>query len=94
MVKSLQEAARLIKNADAIAIFAGAGMGVDSGLEQYWGEDGLWIRSILMNNKEINYYDLMKPAAFRQQIAPAINLVRGLFSAIPGCRFVFQFPTI
>ena len=49
--KSLQEAARLIKNADALAIFAGAGFGVDSGLEQYRGEDILWMKSIKLNNK-------------------------------------------
>jgi NAD-dependent SIR2 family protein deacetylase len=71
----LQEATRLIKNADAIAIFAGAGMGVDSGLEQYRSAGGLWTKSIIINNKEINYYDLMKPVAFREEPELAWGLI-------------------
>ena len=47
--KLLQEAAQLIKNADAIAIFAGAGLGVDSGLEAYRSDTGLWKQSIIVN---------------------------------------------
>jgi NAD-dependent SIR2 family protein deacetylase len=62
-----QELASLIRAADAIAVFAGAGMGVDSGLEQYRGMDGLWTRSLRINNKEIPYTDLMKPEAFRKE---------------------------
>ena len=68
---SFQKAAGLIKSADAIAIFAGAGIGVDSGLAQYRGKDGMWTKSVVVNNKAINYYDLMKPAAFR---LPAVHL--------------------
>ena len=45
--------ASLIEAADAVAVFAGAGMGVDSGLEQYRGSDGLWTRSIRINEREI-----------------------------------------
>ena len=46
---TLKNVAELIKDADAIAIFAGAGMGVDSGLEQYRGSNGLWTKSIKIN---------------------------------------------
>ena len=46
---TLQTVAELVKNADAVAIFAGAGMGVDSGLEQYRGSNGLWTKSIKIN---------------------------------------------
>lgn len=74
-VNSLQEATCLIKSADAIAIFAGAGMGVDSGLEQYRGEDGLWTKSIHLNNKEIKYYELMKPVAFKNEPELAWGLI-------------------
>jgi NAD-dependent SIR2 family protein deacetylase len=73
--ENLQEAAYLIKNADAIAIFAGAGMGVDSGLEQYRGADGLWTKSITLNNTAINYNDLMKPVAFREEPELAWGLI-------------------
>ena len=63
----VKETARRIKNAEAVAIFAGAGMGVDSGLESYRGKNGLWKKSITLNNQKINYYDLMKPSAFKKQ---------------------------
>jgi NAD-dependent SIR2 family protein deacetylase len=63
----LKETARLIKNADAMAIFAGAGMSVDSGIPAYRGNDGLWTRSIQINNVTINNFDLMKPGAFKRQ---------------------------
>lgn len=67
--------AKYLKNADAVAIFAGAGMSVDSGLEQYRGDDGLWTKSIILNNKTVNYYDLMKPAAFREEPELAWGLI-------------------
>jgi NAD-dependent SIR2 family protein deacetylase len=63
----LKESANLIKNADAMAIFAGAGMSVDSGIPAYRGNDGLWTRSIQINNVTINNFDLMKPDAFKHQ---------------------------
>ncbi len=71
----LQKTAQLIKYADAVAIFAGAGMGVDSGLEQYRGDDGLWTRSLIINGKPINYYDLMNPKAFKDQPELAWGLI-------------------
>jgi len=39
---SLQEAAEILKNADAVLITAGAGMGVDSGLPDFRGNEGFW----------------------------------------------------
>jgi NAD-dependent SIR2 family protein deacetylase len=62
-----QESANLLKNADAIAIYAGAGMSVDSGIPAYRGNDGLWTRAIQINNATINNFDLMKPEAFKRQ---------------------------
>ena len=38
----LQAAARIIATVDAILIGAGAGMGVDSGLPDFRGEEGFW----------------------------------------------------
>lgn len=37
-----KEAAQLLKNADALIILAGAGMGVDSGLPDFRGNEGFW----------------------------------------------------
>jgi NAD-dependent SIR2 family protein deacetylase len=71
----IEKIAHLIQDADAIAIFAGAGMGVDSGLEQYRGEKGLWKKSILLNDIAVNYYDLMQPVAFKKQPELAWGLI-------------------
>ncbi len=63
----ISKTAQLLAEANAVAIFAGAGMSVDSGLEQYRGSDGLWTKSLLINNNQVNYYDLMTPRAFKEQ---------------------------
>ena len=39
---AIQAAATVIENAEALVILAGAGMGVDSGLPDYRGDEGLW----------------------------------------------------
>ena len=38
----IEEAARVIREADALLISAGAGMGVDSGLPDFRGNEGFW----------------------------------------------------
>jgi NAD-dependent SIR2 family protein deacetylase len=38
----IQQAAEVISNADALIICAGAGMGVDSGLPDFRGDEGFW----------------------------------------------------
>ncbi|MCK5220819.1 MAG: NAD-dependent protein deacetylase, partial [Candidatus Aminicenantes bacterium] len=40
--EKIREAAALIRDADAILIGAGAGMGVDSGLPDFRGNEGFW----------------------------------------------------
>jgi NAD-dependent SIR2 family protein deacetylase len=40
--KKIRDAAQLIKKADRIVVLAGAGMGVDSGLPDFRGPEGLW----------------------------------------------------
>jgi NAD-dependent SIR2 family protein deacetylase len=40
--RSIRRAARLIAEADALLITAGAGMGVDSGLPDFRGREGFW----------------------------------------------------
>ena len=39
---SVERAASLIEQADALIVAAGAGMGVDSGLPDFRGKDGFW----------------------------------------------------
>ena len=40
--REIERAAALIEAADALIIAAGAGMGVDSGLPDFRGNDGFW----------------------------------------------------
>ena len=40
--KSIEDAVSIIKNAKALVISAGAGMGVDSGLPDFRGKEGFW----------------------------------------------------
>ncbi len=64
--ENIEKTVSLIKNAEAIAIFAGAGMSVDSGLEQYRGENGLWTKSVTINNKTYKFEDLLTHIAFEE----------------------------
>ena len=54
----------LIHEAEAVAVFAGAGMSVDSGLLPFRGEDGLWTKSIVMDGKSYSHLELMSNHAF------------------------------
>jgi len=42
MIRAIDKAREHIKNADAVLITAGAGMGVDSGLPDFRGNEGFW----------------------------------------------------
>ena len=42
MTQNLQKAKKILQEADALFITAGAGMGVDSGLPDFRGEEGFW----------------------------------------------------
>ena len=39
---ALDAAARLVAEADALLVCAGAGMGVDTGLPDFRGDEGFW----------------------------------------------------
>ena len=54
----------LINSSDAVAVFAGAGMSVDSGLNPFRGNDGLWTKTISIDGKSYNHLDLMSHEAF------------------------------
>lgn len=66
----------LITNTDAIALFAGAGMGVDSGLEQYRSTDGTWTKHIEHAGQKIKLIDLMTHAAFEEQPTLAWSFIQ------------------
>jgi NAD-dependent SIR2 family protein deacetylase len=58
-------AARLIEQADALVIAAGAGMGVDSGLPDFRGAEGFWRAYPALGRARLRFEEIAAPAAFR-----------------------------
>ena len=60
----IAQAAKLISEADAILITAGAGMGVDSGLPDFRGDDGFWKAYPALARSKIKFYEIASPSNF------------------------------
>jgi NAD-dependent SIR2 family protein deacetylase len=58
-------AAALIRQAEGLVIAAGAGMGVDSGLPDFRGNEGFWQAYPALKHAGIHFPDIACPAAFR-----------------------------
>jgi NAD-dependent SIR2 family protein deacetylase len=63
--ESLEHAAQLVSQADALVIAAGAGMGVDSGLPDFRGQDGFWNAYPALARSALNFTDIASPRTFR-----------------------------
>jgi len=65
--KMIKKAKKLLKNAESILIFAGAGMSADSGLATYRDKDGFWndYPPYKLLNKD--YMDFTNPQGFRTE---------------------------
>ena len=63
--ESIDRATRLIREADALLIGAGAGMGVDSGLPDFRGTHGFWRAYPALGRAEIPFKEIASPATFR-----------------------------
>ncbi len=62
--KQIVRAATLIADADALIITAGAGMGVDSGLPDFRGNEGFWNAYPALGHAKINFTSIASPSAF------------------------------
>ena len=51
----ISKAKRVIREADVVIITAGAGMGVDSGLKDFRGNDGFWEAYPALGNKKMSF---------------------------------------
>jgi NAD-dependent SIR2 family protein deacetylase len=60
----LERAARLIEQADALVVAAGAGMGVDSGLPDFRGQQGFWQAYPALGQARIDFTQIASPQAF------------------------------
>lgn len=61
----IEHAADLIRQADAIVVGAGAGMGVDSGLPDFRSPGGFWRAYPALGRRQIRFESIASPAAFR-----------------------------
>ncbi|MDF3035519.1 MAG: NAD-dependent deacetylase, partial [Paucimonas sp.] len=68
--EQIQAAAALIAEADSLLITAGAGMGIDSGLPDFRGDNGFWKAYPALGDRRMRFYDIANPLAFEQ--APSL----------------------
>lgn len=64
-------AARLLHDADGLMITAGAGMGVDSGLPDFRGDEGFWKAYPMLGELGISFYEMANPRHFASD--PAVG---------------------
>ena len=62
----IEQAAKLIASVDGLLITAGTGMGVDSGLPDFRGNDGFWEAYPALAASGINFTSIANPYAFRK----------------------------
>ncbi|MDT9000616.1 Sir2 family NAD-dependent protein deacetylase [Paucibacter sp. APW11] len=67
----IQHAAELVEQADLLVITAGAGMGVDSGLPDFRGNEGFWRAYPALARAGIEFQSMANPAWFRRDPALA-----------------------
>ena len=61
---SIINAKNMIEQADAVLITAGVGMGVDSGLPDFRGNDGFWEAYPPLKKIGLEFYDIANPKLF------------------------------
>ena len=62
----IEAAGEAVRNADALLITAGAGMGVDSGLPDFRGDEGFWRAYPPVARLGISFYDMANPFWFKR----------------------------
>jgi len=63
----IEQIKNLFKSADSLIISAGAGMGVDSGLPDFRGNQGMWQAYPELGKQRLDFTEIANPAAFKQQ---------------------------
>jgi NAD-dependent SIR2 family protein deacetylase len=64
--RTFQQAAELVAQAQALLVTAGAGMGVDSGLPDFRGDQGFWTAYPLYRRLGISFVDAANPEHFER----------------------------
>ena len=63
--QQLAQAAALIRDASSLVIATGAGMGIDSGLPDFRGNNGCWRAYPALAQSRLKFEDIASPEAFR-----------------------------
>lgn len=63
---AFEQAAAWVEQADALLVAAGAGMGVDSGLPDFRGNEGFWKAYPALGRGRIDFFRIASPEAFRR----------------------------
>ncbi|WP_293443422.1 Sir2 family NAD-dependent protein deacetylase [Persephonella sp.] len=66
IAKNIEKAKQVLKEADALLITAGAGMGVDSGLPDFRGKEGFWRAYPIAKKLGLRFEELANPRWFRE----------------------------
>jgi len=66
LANTIEKAATILLDADALLITAGAGMGVDSGLPDFRGEKGLWKTYPPIAKLGLSFAEMATPTGFAQ----------------------------
>ena len=67
MTRNIHQAARAIRSADALLITAGAGMGVDSGLPDFRGNEGFWKAYPVVARLGLSFAEMANPLWFKNE---------------------------
>lgn len=62
--EAFRRCAELIRDADGLLITAGAGLGVDSGLPDFRGNEGMWRAYPALGRARLQFEEIANPAAF------------------------------
>ena len=63
--EQIREAKQWIEDADAVLITAGAGMGVDSGLPDFRGNEGFWKAYPIIKDLGVSFQNMANPKLFK-----------------------------
>jgi NAD-dependent SIR2 family protein deacetylase len=69
--QAMQQAVHWLRDADGLLVTAGAGMGVDSGLPDFRGDEGLWRAYPALGVARLGFQSIANPAAFERDPALA-----------------------
>lgn len=69
--EKLALAAQWIRRAPCMVLAAGAGMGIDSGLPDFRGENGFWNAYPALGSKGMHFQDIASPRAFKKRATTA-----------------------